>query len=505
MAVKRSRILVAVAAVAVIGGIVAFDVIKDRRMRVDVRTEKVGRRDLTATVSASGEIRPKRFVDISSNVSGRITHMQVREGDAVERGQVLARIDSTRFEADVQQGEAALGARRADLERAIADLEVEKLSFERAKSTHAQQLISDEVFDQASARVRMRTAAAESMRLQIAQQEAFLTSSRDNLEKTTVIAPMAGVITNLAKEEGEMVIGAQSFQPTVIMTVADLSVMECEIMVDETDIRSVALGQVGLIEVDAFRDLGIEGHVTEIGSSAIPRGAGTAGAVSSGGTASNQAKDVKVVITLTDPPDVLRPGLNATADITTGEAKGALALPIQAIVVRPIDEDGKVIDPEGGDDEEAALARATADEVEGVFVVNDKQAHFQRVETGLMGETHLEITEGLEEGAVVVIGSYKTLRTLKDEAQVKTEKAEEEVSAEALPATPGREAAAEPLIHIEDLWRSYDMGARRRRRGRRRGCGRRCVLHGPPVQAPGSPSAPTRGGSALAVRGESAL
>ena len=120
--------------------------------------------------------------------------------------------------------------------------------------------------------------------------------------------------------------------------------------------------------------------------------------------ASNQAKDVKVVITLTDPPDVLRPGLNATADITTGEAKGALALPIQAIVVRPIDEDGKVIDPEGGDDEEAALARATADEVEGVFVVNDKQAHFQRVETGLMGETHLEITEGLEEGAVVVIG-----------------------------------------------------------------------------------------------------
>ncbi len=421
MAVKRSRIVVAVVAVAVIGGIVAFNVIKDRRKHVDVRTETVGRRDLTATVSASGEIRPKRFVDISSNVSGRITHMKVREGDEVKRGQVLARIDSTRFEADVQQGEAALGARRADLDRAIADLAVEKLSFERAKSTHAQQLISDEVFDQASARVQMKEEAAESMRRQIAQQEAFLTSSRDNLEKTTVIAPMDGVITSLVKEEGEMVIGAQSFQPTVMMTVADLSVMECEIMVDETDIRNVQLGQVGWIEVDAFRDLEIVGIVTEIGSSAIPRGAGTAGAVSSGGTASNQAKDFKVVITLTDPPEVLRPGLNATADITTGEVKGALALPIQAIVVRPVDEDGKVIDPEEGEEEEATIARATAEEVEGVFVVNEKQAHFRRVETGLVGETHLEISEGLDEGDVVVTGSYKTLRTLEDEAQVKTE------------------------------------------------------------------------------------
>ena len=421
MAVKRSRIIIAVVAVAVIGGIVAFNVIKDRRTRVDVRTETVGRRDLTATVSASGEVRPKRFVDISSNVSGRITHMRVREGDAVKRGQVLARIDSTRFEADVRQGEAALGARRADLERAIADLAVEKLSFERAKSTHAQQLISDEVFDQARARVQMKTAAAESMRLQIAQQEAFLASSRDNLEKTTVIAPMDGVITSLVKEEGEMVIGAQSFQPSVMMTVADLSVMECEIMVDETDIRSVRLGQVGRIEVDAFRDLEIVETVTEIGSSAIPRGAGTAGAVSSGGTASNQAKDFKVVITLTDPPEVLRPGLNATADITTGEVKSALALPIQAIVVRPVDEDGKVIDPEEGEEEEATIARATAEEVEGVFVVNEKQAHFRRVETGLVGETHLEITEGLDEGDVVVTGSYKTLRTLEDEAPVKTE------------------------------------------------------------------------------------
>ena len=423
MAGKRSRIIVAVGAVAVIGGIVAFNVIKDRRKRVDVRTEKVGRRDLTALVSASGEVRPKRFVDVSANVSGRITHLKVREGEAVRRGQVLARIESTRFEADVRQGEAALGARHADLDRAMADLEVEKLSFERAKSTHAQQLTSDEVFDQARARLQMKTAAAEAMRRRIAQQEALLASSRDNLEKTTVMAPMDGVITNLAKEEGEMVIGAQSFQPTVIMTVADLSVMECEILVDETDIRDVSLGQAAKIEVDAFRDVEIKGHVTEIGSSAIPRGAGTAGAISSGSSSSNQAKDFKVVITLDEPPDVLRPGLNATAEITTGEQKQTLAIPIQAIVVRPVDEQGKVIDPADGseDEEEATAIRATAEEVEGVFVVNDKQAHFRRVETGLVGETHIEITEGLEEGEAVVTGSYKTLRTLKDEAQVKTD------------------------------------------------------------------------------------
>ena len=423
---KRTRIVVGVVAVAALGGIVAFNVTKERRNRITVQTQKVGRQDLVSTVTASGEVKPRKYVNISSNVSGRIVRMLVREGDRVKAGQVLARIDSTRFEADAKQSEAGVQAQKADLARAVADLDSAKLQFERTERMRKDDLVSDQQFEQAQAEFKMKQANVESLKRRITQQEAAYDSSRDNLEKTTVVSPMDGAITNLSKEEGEMVIGAQSFQPTVIMTVADLSVMECEVMVDETDIRNLALGQQAEIRVDALEGMKIKGEVTEIGSSAIPRGS-TQGGTPSATNTGNQAKDFKVKITLKEPPSSIRPGLNAAADITTSRKQKVLAVPIQAVVVREVNKEGKVVDPGAVQASDAAPApdsgqgRRKTEEKDGVFLVQNGKVAFKPVKTGIVGETEIEILDGLVEGAEIVTGSYKTLRTLKDQANVKLE------------------------------------------------------------------------------------
>jgi HlyD family secretion protein len=424
MVSRKARILAVIAGVVVIGAVVAFNVIRDRRSKVTVQTQKAGQQDLVSVVSASGEVKPKKFVNVSANVSGRITNLYVVEGESVKRGQVLARIDSARFEAGERQSEAALQAAKADLVRAEADLDNSKLAFERAQRMRDDKLIAAQAYDQAEAEMKMKQAVVESQKRRIAQQAALLETNRDDLEKTTIVAPMTGVVTSLVKEEGESVIGAQSFSPTVIMTVADLSVMEVEILVDETDIRNVRLGQPADVRVDALEGMKIQGSVTEIGSSAIPRG--TSAAVATGQTTAstaNVAKDFKVVVTLKDPPPALRSGLNATADIETARKPHVLAIPIQAVVVRQLDKAGKVI--ESGtvqaSDSEPSGPVEKGEEKDGVFVVNAGQAHFRPVKTGIMGETDIEILEGLKEGDEIVVGSYKTLRTLKHEAKIKVE------------------------------------------------------------------------------------
>ena len=252
MAAKRNRIIGGVAAIVVLGSIVGFNVVRQNNLKVAVQTQKLGRRDLVSLVTASGEVKPKRFVNIGPNVSGRIVELKVKEGDQVKKGQVLARIESERYEAGTRMSEAAVQSATADLARAQADLDVSALQLDRTKKMYGEKLISLQSFEQADAEVKMKAANAEAARRRVAQLQAQHDSNRDDLRKTTVFSPMDGVITSLPKEEGEVVIGAQSFSPTVIMTVADLSVMECEVMVDETDIRNVALGQPAEIRVDAL-------------------------------------------------------------------------------------------------------------------------------------------------------------------------------------------------------------------------------------------------------------
>jgi HlyD family secretion protein len=426
MASRKKKIWLAAVAAVIVAVIVGVSVTRDSRRKVTVQTQKVGRKDLTAVVSASGEVKPTKYVNVSSNVSGRIVDLRVKEGERVKQGQVLARIDSTRFEAGERQASAAVEAARSDLKRMQADLEATRLAFERAQRMRDQQLVSEQAFEQSQAEMQMKQAAVESQRRRIAQSAALLESDRDDLAKTVVTAPMDGVVTSLEKEQGEVVIGAQSFQPTVIMTVADLSTMEVEVLVDETDIRNLTVGQDAEVRVDALEGLKIKGHVTEIGSSAIPRGAASS-AISSTTTA-NQAKDFKVVVTLVDPPPTLRPGLNATAEITTSRKSNVLAVPIQAVVVREVGPEGKVIDPaavQASEGEPTGLKQPKkGEEKEGVFTVKNGVAEFHPVKTGIMGETELEVTDGLGEGVEIVTGSYRTLRTLKDQAHIKVEKKE---------------------------------------------------------------------------------
>jgi len=429
MASKRNRIIGGVAVVLILGSVVGFNVARENSKKVPVQTQKVGKRDLVSLVTASGEVKPKRFVNIGANVSGRIVQLLVKEGDPVKKDQVLARIESERYEAGTRMSEAAVLSAMADLTRADADLEVSRLQFDRTRKMFDDRLVSAQNYDQAVAEVKMKAANVEAARRRVAQLQAQHDSNRDDLRKTTVFSPMDGVITSLPKEEGEVVIGAQSFSPTVIMTVADLSVMECEIMVDETDIRNLTLGQPAEIRVDALEGVKIQGEVTEIGSSAIVRGstAGTA-TTQTGANTGNQAKDFKVTITLKDPPANLRPQMNATADITTAKRTSVLAAPIQAVVVRQVNAEGKPIDPEATPSPTAADAntvvktgKAKTDERDGVFVVASNKAVFRLVKTGILGETEVEILDGLKEGDEIVTGSYRTLRTLKDGATLKVE------------------------------------------------------------------------------------
>jgi HlyD family secretion protein len=429
MTSKTKRILGTVAAVAVVGSIVGFNVARDARMRVTVQTGKVDKRDLVQVVTASGEVRPRRYVNVGANVSGRLVAINVEEGDRVKKGQILARVESERYEAGLRQSEAGVAASRADLERAQADLEASRLAFERTRRMRDDKLVSAQAFDQAEADFKMKTANVEASRRRVAQLQAALDSTRDDLLKTTVISPMDGVVTNLPKEPGEMVIGALSFSPTVIMTVADLSVMECEVMVDETDFRNLKIGQEAKIKVDALEGLELKGDVTEIGASALVRGSGSQTSTQAvlGANTGNQPKDFKVTITIQNPPPILRPGLNATADITTARRTQVLAVPVQAVVVREVNKEGKVIDPgvSGGSEREgntvAQGAREKGVEKDGVFVVNGDKAVFKPVKTGIMGETDIEIVDGLSAGQRIVTGSYRTLRTLKDEARIRTE------------------------------------------------------------------------------------
>jgi HlyD family secretion protein len=425
MASRKAQIIGGSVAVLLLAGVVAGSVVRDRSKRVVVQTGKAGKRDLVSIVSASGEVKPRRYVDIGANPSGRIVKLFVKEGDTVKKGQVLARIEAERYEAGARQSAAGVQAAKADLDRSIADVAVARLVYERTKRMYEEKLVSDQVYDQAEADMTMKAAAVESARKHVAQLQAAHDSNADELAKTTVICPMDGIVTSLPKEEGEVVIGAQSFSPTVIMTVADLSVMEAEVMVDETDIRSVKLGQPAEVRVDALEGLKIKGDVTEIGASAIVRGQTAAQTSSNAGNTGNQAKDFKVTITLKDPPAEIRPGLNATADITTARREGVLALPIQAVVVRELNKEGKIVDPdatpapEGNTVTEAGKVRL--EEKDGVFVVDKDKAVFRSIKTGIVGETDVEVLDGLKDGEEVVTGSFKTLRSLKDQAKIKVE------------------------------------------------------------------------------------
>jgi HlyD family secretion protein len=455
------KVLIGIGAVVVLGIIVSVTVYQSRKNLVTVQTGKVQKQNLASVVSASGEIKPKTYANIGANAMGRITKLHVKEGDHVKQGQLLAQLENVQSLADVNAtrasvqasqtdavaADAALKTSLADLNRAKSDANHAKLDWDRAQGLYTAALIAKQDYDvkkaawetadaglaQAEAKVAQARAQKDSMDKHITQNQANLTRFTDVLQKTTYEAPFDGVITNLPVREGEtVVIGIQNSPGSTLMTIADMSVITAEVRVDETDIVNVHLGQPADVTIDAIPHKIFRGTVTEIGDNAIVRSTGVA--TSQAASTSEEAKDFKVVVTLTDPPQNLRPGLSSTAKITTANRDNVVSVPIQALTVRnPADLVPK--DAKGNSVQAATRAPDTAkqkEEIQGVFVVRNKKAEFVHVDTGISGTTDIEVIKGLQEGDEVITGSYKVLRTLKPGTSVKvdntTPKKEEESS-----------------------------------------------------------------------------
>jgi len=449
------KIAIGAGAAVVLAAIVGFTVYQSHKNVVTVQTGKAQRMDLVAVVSASGEIRPKTYVNIGANAFGKITKLYVKEGDRVKQGQMLAQLENVQSAADMDAmqasleaartdavaAEAALNTSAADLNRAKSDAERSDLDWTRAQGLYKDALIAKSDYDmqkanhqtavaglaQAEARVAQAKAQKESADRRISQAGANLTHAADVLKKTTYQAPYDGVITNLPVREGETVVmGIQNAPGSTLMTLADMSVITAEVKVDETDIVNVQMGQTAQVTIDAIPKKTFKAVVTQIGDNAIVRSTGVS--TSQQTSTSQEAKDFKVVVTLQDPPDDLRPGLSTTAKITTATRGNALTIPIQALTVRrqsdlaPKDEKGAVqaAAPQGDPVKEKEKDKQ---EIQGVFILRNHKAEFVPVDTGIAGTTDIEVIKGLKEGDEIVTGSYKVLRTLRPGSSVKVDNA----------------------------------------------------------------------------------
>ena len=444
----KKKIFIGVGILVLLLAIVGFTVSQSNKGVITVQTGKVAKEDLASTVTASGEIRPKTYANIGALGIGKIVRLLVHEGETVKAGQKLAQLENTQSAADVAAmraqveaartdsaaQEAALRSANSELERAKADFERSKLDYERAQQLYKDQLIPKSQFDQAKNAYEVAAATIETDKARAAQAkaqlasnnerihqfQASLTRATDVLSKTEYVAPFDGIVTNLPVREGETaVMGIQNSPGSTLMTVADMSVITAEVKVDETDIVNVRLGQPAEVTIDAIPKKVFHGTVTEIGNNAIIRSSGLS--TSQVTTGSQEAKDFKVVVTLTDPTPNLRPGLSSTAKITTNTVKDAVSIPIQALTVRQkADLEQK---PKGSSTVQAAAADTKKDkeEIQGVFVINNKKAEFRKVETGVTGTTNIEVKGGLKPGDEIVTGSYKVLRTLRNGTSVKVD------------------------------------------------------------------------------------
>ncbi|MCK4644753.1 MAG: efflux RND transporter periplasmic adaptor subunit [Candidatus Aminicenantes bacterium] len=398
---KRKKIFIISAVISVIGLIIIFNLQSQREKSIKVTMEKVEKHDLASTISASGEIKPKKSVNISAQVPGRIIKIGVEEGQRVKAGDFLMKLDSTQYEANAERDRALIHLYRTELIKAEARLKKDTSFYERQKKLYEEQLLSKEQLEEAKTIHEISIAQQQSIRYQIDQAQASLQSSMDNLRKTAYNSPIDGIITSLRIEEGEIaMIGTMNNPGTVLMIIADLSVMEVEVEVDETDVIGIKIGHQAEVRIDALPDQTVDGKVTEIGSSALQKL-----------TSSQESKDFKVIITLENPPENLKPGLSASADITTAEKKDVLAVPISALVLREKEEEEK---------------KKNKEQEEGVYVIENSRVKFYPVEKGIMGEMMIEIISGLEEGKEIVVGPYSALRQLKDEMLIKVDEKKEE-------------------------------------------------------------------------------
>ena len=419
----RAKIAIAVVVVTVLAVAGVLSTLQSRNSGTVVRTEEVGRRDLEAIVTASGNIRARRTVDISSDVSGRIVELNVDEGDDVEERQILLRIDQTQFQAAAAQTRAILSQRRAQAAQQNASLMQATREYDRMQGlwTRDSTLVSRQQVDDAATQAEIAEALFTAAEHGVDQARATLDEAEDRLAKTTIRAPISGRVTRLNIELGETaIVGTMNNPGSLLLTVSDLSVIEAVMQVDETDVPEISIGDSASLELDAFPETEFVGTVTEIGNSAIRPPSSTAG------TGQTPTIDFEVVITLQEPPVELRPDLSVTADIITEVRSQALTIPIIALTVRDRSntDESDESDSDGADgdgSEEPGDASEEGEEQEGVFIVREGEAHFVPVTVGIAGQEFFEVLSGLSEGDTVVSGPYQRIRELSDGEEVRTD------------------------------------------------------------------------------------
>jgi HlyD family secretion protein len=413
---KRRKVLLGAGVAVLLVAVVVASASAKRDKGVEVRLEGVGARDLVAVVTASGKVQPKRKVDVSADITGRITRLAVREGDYVAKGQFLLQIDPTIYQSNLQRARAAVSSAEASAVQADANRDQAKRALERTEELRRQNpnLISPEQLEQAQTAYDVAQALATASRHQVDQTRAAFQEARDQLAKTKLTAPMAGRVTRLAVEEGEVAVpGTFSRETGLLLTVSDLSVIQTVVQVDETDVVRLHLGDSVEVSIDAFPDTAFTGRVTKISDSAILTGASSAGA---GQT--DRAVDYEVEITLDKPPEDVRPDLSATARIITDTRDSALAIPIIALTVREHTRIGTEIKPA-----DTTGTKGKAKEAEGVFLVSSGKANFRPVKVGIAGDEYFEVLDGLRAGDTIVAGPYQAIRDLKEGAAVRAAKA----------------------------------------------------------------------------------
>jgi HlyD family secretion protein len=463
---STKKIVIIVVIVLAVAGLTALTILHAQAGITKVATGKVLRQDLVSTVSGTGQIKPKTYVNVGATSFGRITHLYVKEGDHVKQGAVLARVESVQPEATVDAQQAAIASSRTDIasyvaaentaqaniDEAKADLEQKKFDFDRAQALYKDQLIAKQDFDAKKAAYDVSVATLEQRNAALAQAKAQTASQRghldqavasqranfDALDKTISRAPFDGLVTNVPVREGEtVVVGIQNAEGSTLMTLADMSVITAEVKVDETDIVNIKMGQTADVTVDAFPGEIFKGHVTEVGDQALLRTTGIATSQSTTGT--EEAKDFKVVVTLDQTPenhlDELRPGLSTTAKITVAQKPNVLTIPIQALVQRdPVLE--KQLAANQGKPSTTQVS-TTPDNVkpdlaQGVYIlttVNGKlRVSFVPVTTGVTGATDIEVLSGLKQGDEIVTGRYQILRALKSGTLVKRDNSTPEIT-----------------------------------------------------------------------------
>lgn len=411
---RRTKLGLAGIAVVIVVVVIVMSAAKRGDRGQVVRIAEVGVKDLVATVTASGTIRPKTKVDISADITGRITEIGVREGDWVEKDQFLIQIDDAPYQAAVNRAAALLASGEAAVLRAEANRSEAERNLRRARNLHDREgLISEEAFEQSQTAYDVSIANYQASKAQVDQYKASVDEAREQLAKTRLTAPMAGRVVRLPVEVGEVAVpGTFSRETALLLTIADMSEILAEVQVDETDVVRLAVGDSVRITIDAYPDTGFVGFISKISNSARLTATRTAAG------SSDRAVDFDVEITLADPPLDIRPDLSTTARIVTDVQEDVLAIPIIALTVR----DHEVLPNENIEQDSAAVGHS--EETEGVFIVRDGLASFIPVEVGIAGEEHFQVLSGLQEGDSIVAGPYQAIRDLSDSTKVRQSKSE---------------------------------------------------------------------------------